>query len=474
MISHFIKLCVVSLCAASCLTLHGMNVITCRTIKSENAFFGLRPRIVLNGNQLEDRLVATSGDYLAAVCGKDICVWDLGTGKFLYTISQPFDPGVLPCHIVAAHGKLIALNYNSNTVRIWNLAHGNLLNTFNDLNIKSFTVIDKKIVIFTQEHTFVRDIDGQCLFTIPYNYNAKIVGDKIVVIKNDKTVAIWNLDGSLINTFDDCSDEIKAITLTDNMVIYAARDNTVKVRDLNNGRLVRTLDGNTDNIRRIEAACSKIITQQGWDPLLKGMPIKIWNFEGHCLHTFSAVDFRVTENSLVLDMSGGRLDCINLKDGNQVSRIGRAFACGFTIIDNKMVTKNLDDTIKILSLPYCKLLHELSGIANRRTKSGDPFIMLIVSENKIITMPDSDTIKIWTDTRPEVSSSDLKKSELAFAAALHPRCGKNSPAKILNQYLMQEISMVARLEPWAASDLPMEIRYISDETPNNTSTCVIC
>jgi len=450
--SFFMKLFFI-LCTISNLTLHGMNVITCRTIKSRNFFSGTRPIMVRN-DQFGDRLVATSGNYLAAICCKDICVWDLDSGQPLYTIIRPFGNEDPPHHVVAANGKLIALDYNSTIVKVWNLADGDLLHTLNTPSIRSFQIIDKKIVIFSNQNTSVWNFDGQCLFTIPDSNVAKIIDDKIVAIKNDKSVEIWTLAGGRINRFDDCANNINAITLAGNNIIYATRDKTVKVRNVIDGTLVSTFDVAPANISRVEVACNKIITQS------TDHKAKVWNFDGKCLRAFTSCDFTVDGNTLIINL--GAIVFINLNDFRTVSEDD----AGEVIIQDNKVFNRYSNTINIFRLSDNNLLHTLPDIAypNKFITAVNPFI---VSENRIITMPDALTINIWTDTRPGAT----KQSLLPLATALHPRCGQHSPAKILSQDLMKEIGSFVKPEPWATSDTPMQIRYI--QAQDNTY-CAIC
>ena len=76
---------------------------------------------------------------------------------------------------------------------------------------------------------------------------------RIVSGSYDKTIKVWDLEsGRLLRSLEGHTSEVNAVALTaDGRIVSGSWDNTIKVWDLESGRLLRSLAGHADSVRTV-------------------------------------------------------------------------------------------------------------------------------------------------------------------------------------------------------------------------------
>jgi WD40 repeat protein len=228
---------------------------------------------------------------------------------------------------------------------------------------------------------------------------------KIVSGSSDRTIKLWDLDtGKLLNTLEGHTNHVNSVaTTSDNSkIVSGSSDRTIKLWDLDSGKLLNTLEGHRGPIHSVAITSDNSKIVSGSDD----KTIKVWDLDsGKLIHTLEGHSAAVNSVAITSDnskiVSGSDDKTIKLWDldsGKLIHtlecRSGTVSCIAITSDNSKIVSGSYDATIKVWELSTGQLLNTIKG--HSRAVSS----VAITSDNTTIVSGGSydegdNTIKVW-------------------------------------------------------------------------------
>ncbi len=338
----------------------------------------LQPQyIARERNRLEDHTgavssVALSSDGKTLASGSydnTIKLWDVATGKLLQTLSG-HSSWVLSV-AWSSDGKTLASGSDDNTIKLWDVATGKLLQTLSGHSSSVYSVAWSS--------------DGKTLASGSY----------------DNTIKLWDVaTGKLLQTLSGHSSWVLSVAWSSDGKTLASGsyDNTIKLWDVATGKLLQTLSGHSSWVLSVAWSSDGKTLASGSDD----KTIKLWDVAtGKLLQTLSGHSSSVYsvawssdgktlasgsyDNTIKLwDVATGKL--LQTLSGHSSSVLSVAWSS-----DGKtLASGSYDKTIKLWDVATGKLLQTLSGHSSRVLSvawSSDGKTLASGSDDK--------TIKLW-------------------------------------------------------------------------------
>jgi WD40 repeat protein len=231
----------------------------------------------LTGHSGKAASIAVSFDGQTLASGGDdnsIKLWDLRTGELLQTLCG--ESGRVLTIALSPNGQILASSHKTSDkscIKIWHLGTGELLCTLTGHNkwIYSLAISpDGKTLVSGGYKIKLWDLgSGEPRYTLAghdkwiYSLAISPDGQTLVSSGGDKTVKIWQLGSdrqgaspmnlarsqeSPLRTLTGHSDWVRTVAISPDGQILAtgSDDNTIKLWELNTGKLIRTLTGHSD------------------------------------------------------------------------------------------------------------------------------------------------------------------------------------------------------------------------------------
>ncbi|WP_437948078.1 PQQ-binding-like beta-propeller repeat protein [Sorangium sp. So ce296] len=209
-------------------------------------------------------------------------------------------------------------------------------------------------------------------------------GQHIVSGSDDTTLKVWDLEtGKLLSTLQGHSSWVNACALSPDgqRIVSASSDRTLKIWDLATGRLLSTLQGHSDWVR----ACALSPDGQRIVSASDDATLKVWDLAtGKLLYTLEG-------------HSGGVKACALSPDGQRI------------------VSASNDTTLKVWDLATGRLLHTLKGHSE-----GVKACALSPDGQRIISASGDTTLKVWDLATGRLLHTLKDHSEGMKACALSP------------------------------------------------------
>jgi eukaryotic-like serine/threonine-protein kinase len=258
-----------------------------------------------------------------------IKIWDLTTGEVPNTLNDGHTAPIRALSL-SADGTLLASGSADNTVKIWDVSSGKLLQT-----LKGHTAPVNSVALSQDGKTVISGSD-------------------------DNTIKIWDVaTAALRHTLTEHTDKVYAVALSPDgkAIASGSQDFTVKLWDAETGELVRTLSQPAGHRNAVSAVAispnGKQVASGSWEK-----NVKLWDLQtGKILRTFEGHQDKVTTVTFINDqtVASGSLDkSIRIWDtqSEKIQNIQDAHTAPVLSLtarpaDQRLVSSSQDKTIKI-------------------------------------------------------------------------------------------------------------------------------
>ncbi|MEO0533664.1 MAG: serine/threonine-protein kinase [Cyanobacteria bacterium P01_A01_bin.123] len=241
-----------------------------------------------------------------------IRLWNLQTGKLLDTLSG-HRRGVNEV-VISPGGQVLASCGDDDLVKVWNLSTAAKLHTLKghmrDVNTVAISAgglllasggEDRTIMLWKLDKgSLLKTLRGSAgiIKTLVFHPNEQI----LVSGGMDNKVRIWDVrKGEMVRALSGHLNSINQVALSRDgkLIVSASKDRTVRLWSLGTGSLIQTLSGHTQDVNGVAIAPdSKIIVSGGRDS-----NVCVWEtVSGKLLHTLS--DHTAAVNSVAIHRSG--------------------------------------------------------------------------------------------------------------------------------------------------------------------------
>ncbi len=258
-----------------------------------------------------------------------IKVWDLTTGEVPNTLNNGHTAPIRALSL-SADGTLLASGSADNTIKIWDVPTGKLLQT-----LKGHTAPVTSVAI-SQD------------------------GKTVISGSEDNTIKIWDVPTAVLrHTLTEHTDKVYAVALSPDgkTIASGSQDFTVKLWNAETGELIRTLSQPAGHRNAVSAVAispnGKQVASGSWEK-----NVKVWDLQtGKILRTFEGHQDKVTTVTFINDqtVASGSLDkSIRIWDtqSEEFQEIRAAHAAPVLSLtarpaDQRLVSASQDKTIKI-------------------------------------------------------------------------------------------------------------------------------
>ena len=300
-----------------------------RTIKIWDIKGNLRQTLTGHTNWITSLSFSRNGQYLVSASrDSTIKIWKISrftklyAEKSLHTLKDHQSP-VLAVKFSPTEAIFASCGEDAK-VRLWR-ENGELFNTFTKGHHKWIT----------------------CLCFSPD-------GQRIITASADRSIIIWNINGTPIKTFQAHNSFIEDIDISPSgrLIASASRGRDIKLWNMQ-GNLIATLEGHTDKVLQVRFHPNgKSLATVSSD-----RTIRFWNLQGHLLKTIhghkGAVDcltFNANGSTMVTGSQDTTLKCWRTKGNNLIKLTGHEHDVNQVIFnsDTQLVaTASSDGTIKL-------------------------------------------------------------------------------------------------------------------------------
>ena len=307
--------------------------------------------------------VAVTPDGQRAVSGSadnTLKVWDLASGKVLQTLSGHKDQ--VWAVALTADGQRAVSGSRDNTLKVWDLASGQELRTLSGhtrpVSAVALTPDGKLAVSASFDETLkVWDLEsGQELQTLSGHRNdvwavaLTADGQRAVSGSADRTLKVWDLEsGQELQTLSGHRVTVLAVALTPDgqRAVSGSLDRTLKVWDLESGKVLQTLSGHRGSVPAVA------LTPDGQRAVSGSADntLKVWDLEsGKVLQTLSghggfvyAVAVTPDGQRAVSGSADNTLKVWDLERGQEIHTLGRLPPEPARIIEFDQFSYRLDE-----------------------------------------------------------------------------------------------------------------------------------
>jgi len=251
-------------------------------------------------------------------------------------------------------------------------------------------------------------------------------GRRAVSASNDQTLKVWDLEsGRVLATLEGHVDRVNAcaVTLDGRRAVSASSDRTLKVWDLETGRALATLESHAGGV----LACA--VTPDGWRVVSASgdQTLRVWDLEsGRALSTLRGHAGGVTacavtpDGQHVVSASEDRtLKLWDLETGRALATMeGHAYmvtACAVTPDGRRVVSASNDRTLKVWDLESGRVLSTLESHT-----FGVSACAVTPDGRRVISASGDQTLKVWDLESGRVLSTLEGHALWANACAMTP------------------------------------------------------
>lgn len=256
-----------------------------------------------------------------------IGIWQISTGENIFDLKEHSDR--VNCLAISYDGKMLVSGSADLTIKLWDLEKRKLIQTFGDR--------------FTRH---LREV-----LSVAISPDGKI----LISSSADKTVKFWDIySGKELYTFTDYKAEILSIAINyNNKVFSSIAGNNLKIRNINNGKIIASIFLKSDILSQSFSPDGKILVTASCDGT-----ISLWNVDtGELIHTLTghidkvtSVDFSSNDKTIVSGSWDGTIKLWRSKDWKNTYTIQQFSQVISMVVSpnfKTIITANRDRTIEI-------------------------------------------------------------------------------------------------------------------------------
>jgi len=226
-------------------------------------------------------------------------------------------------------------------------------------------------------------------------------GRRAVSASQDATLRVWDVDsGRIIHTLEGHSRPVNGLTLSADgrRAVSASQDGTLKVWDVESGRVVYTMEGHSDSVLCVALSTDgqRAVSASG------DLKLRVWDVEsGHVIKVLEGNSLLI--NGLLLSADGRRVISAS---GDQTLKVwdvesGRVIhtlkghsdsvsAVALSADGRRAVSASKDQTLKVWDVESGRLVHTLEG--HSYSVYG---VALSADGRRAVSASEDQTLKVW-------------------------------------------------------------------------------
>jgi WD40 repeat protein len=304
--------------------------------------------------------------------------------KVINTPAFSYIEGVVNSVTFSPDGKTLASASQDTTIKIWNVATGQVIRTLKgdsqDVLSVAFSPDGKTLGSGSWDKTIkiwnvatgqeIRTLKGHSLVVNPVTFSPD--GRTLASGSRDDTIKIWNVaTGQEIRTLKGHSDSVNSVTFSPDGKTLASGsgsllsndDNTIKIWNLTRGQEIRTLKGHSDSVNSVTfSPDGKTLASGGGSLFNNDNTIKIWNLttgqelrtlKGHS-DSVTSVAFSPDGKTLASASEDKTIKIWNVATGQEITTLkghsGWVTSVTFSPDGKTLASGSTDATIKIWRL----------------------------------------------------------------------------------------------------------------------------
>ncbi|KAJ3100215.1 hypothetical protein HK100_004741, partial [Physocladia obscura] len=311
---------------------------------------------------------------------------------------------------ISLDGKFIASGSSDNTVKIWDIQTGMVINTFEGHSGSVNSVsMSTDIIVSGSEDNLIKiwDTETGVLNCTLEGHNSPVLavsisanGLFIVSGSRDNTVKVWNAKTGLIHVTikaHDVSVLAVAISATASFIVSGSRDASVKIWNTQTGGLIGTFDGHTDHVNSVAISTDEKLIVSGSND----NTVKIWDVQKRKMHKtiklynskIYTVAISANGKYIVSGSNDGSVRVLDAETGAvRMTFEGHnvpVFAVAFSTDEQCIISGSADKTLKIWdsqTSPACRTLEQSNSSVHA--------VAIALDENTIVLERDNGTQKM--------------------------------------------------------------------------------
>jgi WD40 repeat protein len=388
----------------------------------------------LEGHVGSVRSVAVTPDGRQIVSGaldNTVKVWELDTGRLVRSLEGHTD--WVRSVAITPDGRQVVSGANDQTIRVWDLDTGRLVRSLKGhtaaVTSVAITPDGRQVVSGALDNTvkvwkldtgrLVRSLEGHTgpVWSVAVTPDCKASpegrgegGQQVISGSHDQTIKVWELDtGRLVRSLEGHTGPVWSVAVTPDsvaspegsgggscQVVSGSHDQTIKVWDLGSGRLVRSLEGHTGSVWSVVVTPDRAASPEGSGgsgrQVVSGAldnTIKVWELDtGRLIRS--------------LEGHAGPIWSVAVTPDRAASPEGSGGG-GYQVVSGAE-----DQVIKVWELSSGRLVHSLAG------HTGPVWSVAVTPDGRQVVSGSHDqTIKVW-----ELDTGRLVRSLKGHTAAI--------------------------------------------------------
>jgi WD40 repeat protein len=336
-------------------------------------------RFIETDSEVRSVAFAPDGQTLASIPSLEdntVRLWDVASGDLLHTLEG--HTGSVSSVAFAPDGKALASGSGDDTVRLWDVASGELLHT-----LEGHTYMVNSVAFAP---------DGQTIATASY----------------DDTVQLWDVEnGELLHTLEGHTYMVNSVAFAPDgqTIASASDDHTVRLWDVASGELLHTLEGHTYMVNSVAfAPDGQTLASRGYSTFASGgdATVRLWDAEnGELLHTLDGHTNGVRSVAFAPDgkalASGSGDDTVRLWDvasGDLLHTLDDhtrgVSSVAFAPDGETLASASNDETVRLWDAENGELLHTLEGHTD-----GVNSVALAPDGKTLVSGASYNTVRLW-------------------------------------------------------------------------------